>query len=275
MSRETDAGCGGADPIHSDRLATLGQLAAGVAHEINNPLAYLRSNLDTLDEYVADLLELLDLYRRMQSALPPEHPGRREAERARERIGLEAMTRDLGDILAESREGMNLVTEIVSALRDFARESDEAPTLTDVNVLLERALRLAHNELKYHVGVRRELSELPLIPARPGRLTQVFLNLVVNAAQAIRDRGTLTVRSWVADECLHVELEDDGCGLPEGDEGRIFEPFFTTKPAGQGTGLGLSVVWEIVAEHRGSVTARPRPGGGACFRVSLPLAGPG
>jgi signal transduction histidine kinase len=258
----------------SERLATIGELAAGVAHEINNPVAYVRSNLESLDEYLRDVVSVLRLYARMEGVLPEDDPVRQELRELKERVDLDYLTDDMLDIVAECREGMGLVSEIVTALKDFSKQANQEISRVDINDLLDKAMRLTHNELKYHAQVQRDFGDLPLVRCRPGRLSQVFINLLVNAAQAIEGSGRVTVLTRsIAEGRVRVELADTGKGISPDELERVFEPFYTTKEAGRGTGLGLSVAREIVSEHGGQIHAETPDQGGTRFVIELPVDG--
>ncbi len=256
--------------LQSEKLAAIGQLAAGVAHEINNPVGFVTSNLGTLKGYVGRLLELIDAYERAQPATLPA-----ETAAVRARIDLDFLREDIPALLDESAEGLQRVTRIVQDLKDFSRVDNVERQSADLNAALESTLNVVWNELKYKAEVVRELGEIPEIECVPAQINQVFMNLMVNAAQAIPQRGRITLRSGTDGDYVWFEIEDTGCGMPEEVRKRIFEPFFTTKPVGKGTGLGLSISYDIIVKkHGGRLDVTSTPGRGTTFRISLPLTPP-
>jgi PAS domain S-box-containing protein len=262
--------------MQADKMASVGQLAAGVAHEINNPIGYVYSNLGTLDKYIADLLALLDLYGDAEGALAAEGPVLGRIRARKQQIDLAFLREDVTALMAESREGITRVKKIVQDLKDFSHADrvDDWQT-ADLHKGLDSTLNIAHNELKYKCTVVKEYGELPEIECLPSQLNQVFLNLLVNAAHAIQDKGTITVRTGMRGDALCVEISDSGCGISKENLKRIFDPFFTTKPVGKGTGLGLSLSYGIVKKHGGRIEVDSEPGKGSRFRVLLPPRRPG
>jgi two-component system, NtrC family, sensor kinase len=257
--------------LQSDKLASIGQLAAGVAHEINNPIGYVHSNLGSLKEYTEAMATMIEAYDR---ALEQPDPA---AERAslqalRERLDLGFALQDLPQLLAESREGIERVRKIVQDLRDFSRAGrDETWTQVDLHKSLDTTLNIVWNEIKYKAAVERRYGAVPAVPALPSELNQVFMNLLMNAAQAIPERGTIRVITELDGDFVRVRICDSGPGVPSEVREHIFEPFYTTKPVGQGTGLGLSISHGIVTRHGGRIEVDNTPEGGACFSVLLPL----
>ncbi|MGY0633028.1 ATP-binding protein [Luteimonas sp. A478] len=261
--------------LQSEKLASIGQLAAGVAHEINNPIGYVHSNFGSLQEYVSSLFALIDAYERALQA-PDPAASRIEVEAARERLDIDFISRDLPQLLTESREGVERVTRIVRDLKDFSRADGEIGwKLTDLHVSLDSTLNIVWNELRYKARLEKQYGTLPMVECLPSEISQVFLNLLLNAGHAIEEQGTVTVRTGVVDENVWVEVVDSGAGIPESTLQRIFDPFFTTKPVGTGTGLGLSISYGIVAKHNGRIEVDSETGRGSCFRVVLPVKQPG
>lgn len=257
--------------LQQEKMASIGLLAAGVAHEINNPIGFVSSNLDTLDKYLERLTEFLRLQDETLRAQGGP-AGETALAEARRRLRIEYLLDDIPALLGESRDGVDRVRTIVQNLKGFARidrnEQDEA----DINQCLEETLNIIWNELKYKATVHREYGELPRIRCHPRQLNQVFMNLLLNAAQAIESRGEITVRTWADDADIFVTVEDTGCGILPEHLPRLFEPFFTTKEVGQGTGLGLSIVYDIVRkQHGGDIAVTSEVGRGTVFRVRLPL----
>lgn len=255
--------------VQSEKLASIGQLAAGVAHEINNPIGYVHSNLGTLEQYIADLFRLLAGY---EQAAGPAGGG--ELTALRREIDVAFLREDMPALLAESKEGISRVKKIIQDLKDFSRvDSNQEWQWADLHRGLDSTINIAANELKYKADVVREYGALPDIQCLPSQLNQVFMNLLVNAAQAMgQARGRIVVRSGrLGDERVWIEIEDNGSGMPEAVRQRVFDPFFTTKPVGKGTGLGLSLSYGIIRKHNGSIEVRSEPGQGSVFRIELPI----
>jgi two-component system NtrC family sensor kinase len=260
--------------LQSEKMAAVGQLAAGVAHEINNPVGFVRSNLGSLTNYVARLFAVVDLAVPAVAALAADHPARLAVEQAWRTAEVDFLREDIPALLAESAEGLERVRRIVADLKDFSHVQEAEWQDADLNRGLESTLNVVWNELKYKVTIVRDLGELPLVRCIPAQLNQVFMNLLINAGQAIESAGTISLRSGFEAEHAWVEIEDSGGGMPPEVVKRIFEPFFTTKPVGKGTGLGLPISWEIVQRHAGTISVNSEPGRGTCFRIRLPVAGP-
>jgi two-component system, NtrC family, sensor kinase len=234
--------------IQSEKMASLGQMVAGVAHEINTPLGYARSNVETVREVLA--------------GLPRPDPAAGES------------LDESGLLLGDAEHGLERISELVLTLKDFSRVDRTRTELFDVNEAVETALKICHNQMKQRIEIQRDYGELPKIRCAPSQLNQVFLNLFNNAAQAIEGAGTIAISTRAAGEQVEVRIRDSGCGMDADVQAHIFEPFFTTKPVGQGTGLGLSIVYRIVEDHHGSVSVQSVPGQGTEFLVALPLRQP-
>ncbi len=265
--------------LQSERLASIGQLAAGVAHEINNPIGYVFSNFGTLEAYLHRLFEMLEAYERAEAALAGS-PVAIGLAALRERVELDYLKQDIPMLMSESKEGLSRVRKIVQDLKDFSRvDTHQEWVWASLHQGIDSTLNIVANEIKYRADVKREYGTLPDIECLPSELNQVFLNLLVNAAQAIGpERGLIVVRSGkgvMGGAEVWVEVDDNGCGIAPEHLARIFDPFFTTKPVGRGTGLGLSLAYGIVQKHHGRIEVRSEPGRGSCFRVTLPVRRPG
>ncbi len=261
--------------LQSEKMASIGQLAAGVAHEINNPIGYVHSNLGTLQTYTRGLLSLLEAYDQLAQSLPDSM---RSAvvpiEEIKARVDYTFLTQDLPQLVEESREGIERVKKIVLDLRDFSHAGDlnsDEWTMADVHRGLQSSINIVWNELKYKAEVKQEFGDLPLIECMPSQLNQVFLNLLVNAGHAILNKGTITIHTQCVGDEAHISVSDTGQGIAPENLARIFDPFFTTKVVGQGTGLGLALSYGIVQKHNGRIEVESTPGVGSTFRVILPL----
>nr|WP_244663851.1 ATP-binding protein [Xanthomonas sp. A2111] len=260
--------------LQSEKMASIGQLAAGVAHEINNPIGYVHSNLGSLQEYLRSLFTLIEAYERALRAPDPKAliP---EIDDIRNRFDIDFISRDLPQLMAESREGIERVTRIVRDLKDFSYSGrEESWKLVDLHSGLESTINIIWNELKYKVTLERHYGNLPLVECLPSELNQVYMNLLLNAGQAIGERGTIVVSTGQDGEEVWIEFKDSGAGIPADLLQRIFDPFFTTKPVGSGTGLGLSISYGIINKHHGRIDVSSVVGEGSTFRIVIPVRQP-
>ncbi|WP_224240178.1 PAS domain S-box protein [Hyalangium gracile] len=263
--------------IQSEKLASLGQMAASIAHEINNPVGYVSSNVSTLGGYISVLRRLLELHMRMEEALPPEA---REAvaelleqiRTVREQEHLDELLQDMDDLLSDTKEGTARIREFIQDLKTFVREESGTTQQADLNKLLQVTLRMLRHELKHKVQVRLDFGPMPLVRCYPTQLNQVFMNLLLNAAQAIEPRGDIHITTRREGSEAVVWIRDTGRGMSQETLERLFTPFFTTKPAGQGTGLGLSICYAIISRHKGRIQVDSELGKGTTFLVRLPLS---
>lgn len=261
--------------LQQEKMASLGQLAAGVAHEINNPMGYISSNLVTLDKYCQRLSTFITRSDQAILASQDQHV-LQQLQQARQQLKIDRILTDISQLIAESQEGAERVRRIVQDLKSFSRVDQAETALIDLNEALETTINIAWNEIKYAAVLRREYGIIPKIHCFPQQLNQVFLNLLVNAAHAIQalhqeQQGQITVRTWADAAMLYIAISDTGCGMSEEVRARIFDPFFTTKDVGKGTGLGLSISHEIVKKHGGEIRVDSEPGKGATFTICLPL----
>ncbi|EJM10063.1 putative protein with fused histidine kinase and response regulator receiver domain [Pseudomonas sp. GM18] len=258
--------------VQSEKLASLGQLAAGVAHEINNPIGFISSNLGALDGYFKQLQAMLDAYREAEAAVTSSDVLERLGQ-LREKVELEFLREDIPLLIKESKDGINRVGQIVKDLKDFSRvDSNQEWQWANLQQGIESTLNIVANELKYKADVVKEYQTLPDIECLPSQINQVIMNLIVNASQAMGpERGTITLRTGLEGETVSIEVADTGSGIEPECLQKIFDPFYTTKPVGQGTGLGLSLSYGIVKKHRGDISVRSEVGVGTTFRVELPV----
>lgn len=254
--------------MQSEKMASIGQLAAGVAHEINNPIGFVHSNLGTLEKYVEDLFKVMTA---CELAGTDQH--KREAvELLKKQIDFAYLRDDIPALLRESKDGIRRVKEIVQNLKDFSY-ADTSPDMqwADLHAGLDSTLNIVWNEIKYKATVTKDYGDIPQIQCRPSELNQVFMNLLVNAAQAITTKGEITIRTSRVEDAVKVEISDTGKGISPEHLSRIFDPFFTTKPMGTGTGLGLALSYGIVRKHRGRIEVGSTPGIGTTFEIWLPI----
>ncbi len=257
--------------IQSEKMASIGQLAAGVAHEINNPLGYIYSNLHTLQQYLKDLLKIAEAAEGMAAQLPDGDASLQRFRHLQKAVDLPFIQEDLPELVSEAMEGAVRAKKIVQDLRDFSRNSLQECDLFDLEAGLDTTLNLVANELKFKAEVIKEYAGLKPFHCVGAQLNQVFMNLLLNAAQAIEEFGKIFIRTgYQDDEWLWVEIEDTGPGISAELQAKIFDPFFTTKPVGQGTGLGLSVSYKIIQDHGGRIDLKSELGKGSTFRIVLP-----
>ncbi len=258
--------------IHSEKMASLGQLSAGIAHELNNPVGFVHGNLELLEKCTADLVRLLRFYD--SQSLGEKISA--ESLAIKEQIDYETTLDDLASIISDCRIGTERVRDIVQNLRTFSRLDEAEFKSTDIHEGIDSTIRLLSRYFSGgNVHLLREYGELPIVEAYSAQLNQVWANLLVNAAQAIGQKhGTVRIRTFAADGYANVAISDDGDGIPDDLLKKIFDPFFTTKPVGEGTGLGLSISFGIIERHQGTVTVKSSPGEGSEFTVSIPIAGP-
>ena len=256
--------------LQSEKLASIGQLAAGVAHEINNPVGFIHSNMSSLAHYHDDLFQLLDAYEVLEKSENTEDDLQAIAE-MKTRIDMNYLRNDVKELMAESNDGVVRVKQIVQDLKDFSHVDGADWQWVDIHKGLDSTLNMARNEVKYKADVIKEYGKLPDIECMPSQINQVFMNLIVNAAQAIETRGVIKINSGVDGPRVWVSISDTGKGISDVDVKRIFEPFFTTKAVGKGTGLGLSLSYGIVEKHSGKIEVESEPGKGTVFTVYLPI----
>jgi PAS domain S-box-containing protein len=258
--------------LQSEKMASLGQLAAGVAHEINNPIAFVNANLGTLREYLTGLLQLVALYERGENLLVADLALLEDIRGAREKLDLAFLREDASHLLAESLDGVQRVRRIVQDLRDFSHVDQAERQPYKLHAGLDSALNILSSEIRGKVEVRKEYGVLPEVDCVPAQINQVFMGLLMNAVQAVGQGGIVTIRTGTENGSVWVEIEDNGCGIPQENLQHVFEPFFTTKPPGKGTGLGLSMCYGIIKQHGGRIDIESEVGKGT--RVTVRLATP-
>lgn len=255
--------------IQQEKMASIGQIAAGVAHEINNPVGFVMSNLNSLQKYFSRLTGFIEI----QSDMITDKDLRGRLVEQRKANKIDIIIEDTVNLITESLEGAERIKRIVQDLKGFSRTDDNLRKPADIIAGIESTLNIVWSELKYKVKLNREFGEIPLTTCNIGQLNQVFMNLIVNAGHAIEQQGDMTIRIWHEEENIFVSIADSGCGIEPDKLGKIFEPFFTTKEIGKGTGLGLSIANDIIRKHNGEISVVSEKGKGTEFTVRLPVIG--
>lgn len=257
--------------LSSEKLATLGTLSAGVAHEINNPLAFVKSNIESLPQYYETYARLVLLIKEMMPSLSKPHRDQLEAFFKDEDIDF--IQEDIPDLMKDTMEGLTRVKDIILNLRSFARTQSTDRGLSNVKEGIESTLKILNSELKNSVDIKLTLNPVPDIFCNANEINQVFLNLIINAKQAMegRDRPTIEITSDVVGDFIEIKIADNGCGIPAEVQKDIFVPFFTTKPVGEGTGMGLAIAYGIIQDHGGDISLQSSEGEGTVFSVKLPI----
>ncbi len=265
--------------VQSEKMASLGQMVAGVAHEINTPLGYVQNNVAIGQELFSQMQTMIAGYERLVDSLLDEQAGEEQiAEQMhmvaamRNDVNAQEMLGEMHGLMADSLYGIGQISELVLNLKNFSRMDAAATDAVNLNDCIESALNIGRNVLKNKVEVVKELGTLPQFTCAPSQLNQVFLNLFTNAAQAMRELGQLHIRTWTDDGAIHISVADNGKGIPQENLSRIFDPFFTTKPVGEGTGLGLAITHQIIQQHGGEISVESRIGEGTRFHIRLPVA---
>lgn len=256
--------------IQQEKMASIGQLAAGVAHEINNPIGYISSNINTLLKYVDKLAQFIESQTQAIETCADDAT-RASIEELRRQIKLDYVIKDLRALIAESLEGAERVSKIVQDLKSFSRSEADEAVRCNLNECIRSTINVVRNEIKYVAELDLQLGDIPPVLCRPQQISQVVMNLLVNAAHSISANGVISVSTSKADDAVEISVSDTGCGIPPENLEKIFEPFFTTKEAGKGTGLGLAISCDIVRKHGGELLVRSEVGRGTTFTVRLPV----
>jgi len=259
--------------VQSEKLASVGQLAAGVAHEINNPIGFVRSNLNTLSDYVGVYQGLLHNYQKL-SAAEPEQAKELSAEikKLEKKEDIAFINEDIEELLKDSIEGTTRVRDIVHGLKNFSRANDKNKTNCNIDDIITTVLKVVNNQLKYKCGIHADLHSKTSVYGNVGELNQVLLNLLMNAGQAVESDGEVRISTDNIDDKVRVRISDNGCGIKPEDIEKLFDPFFTTKPVGEGTGLGLSISFGIIEDHDGEILVSSQLGEGTTFTLLLPAS---
>jgi len=256
--------------IHSAKMISLGQIVAGVAHELNNPVAFIYSNMHHLSGYIQKISQMVAEYEKMKAIVPDSE--RNKIENLEKELDIHFILSDMSELTRSCLDGANRTKEIVTGLRTFSRMDESVFKETDLHSCIESTLRLLKNEMKDGIRLVRDFQDLPAVMCSASQINQVFMNLLANATQAIKPPGTIWVRTKKADDHVEIEIEDTGHGMDEATMGRVFDPFFTTKTVGEGTGLGLSIAYGLIQKHHGNIFVSSRVGKGTKFKVVLPIA---
>lgn len=260
--------------MQSEKMASIGQLAAGVAHEINNPIGYINSNLGTLEKYIKNLLSIVAGYEQVEAQLDKSSETFVRLQLLKKQIDISFLREDIFTLVNESREGVARVKAIVQNLKDFSHVDESDWQWADLHNGLDSTVGVVWNEFKDRIKVVKEYGKLPQVECLPFQLNQVFMNMLLNAAQAIDTSGTITIRTGTLEDKVWVEFSDTGHGILPEHISRIFDPFFTTKQVGKGTGLGLSVSYSVIQIHHGRIAVASKVGKGTTFKILLPIRQP-
>ncbi|OEU70057.1 MAG: hypothetical protein BA863_01630 [Desulfovibrio sp. S3730MH75] len=266
--------------LQSEKMASVGQLAAGVAHEINNPTGFVSSNLKTLTDYQNDLSNLIKHYRKLIADLKETNGENLSSsiEKQIEQIAgieeeadIDFILGDIMDLISDCKEGTERIKKIVLDLKDFAHPGEDKMQSANINDGIETTLNVVWNELKCKATLNKELGKLPMVKCYPQQLNQVFMNLFVNAAQAIEKQGEISIATKADNGYVEIKIGDTGSGIDKENLAKIFDPFFTTKDVGKGTGLGLNVAYNIIKKHNGTIDVKSQVGKGTVFKIRIPV----
>jgi two-component system NtrC family sensor kinase len=256
--------------LQREKMASIGQLAAGVAHEINNPIGFISGNLRALNKYIDKFMEFIDTQSDIIERLDVKE-AIEEIQIKRKKLKLDYIKEDVRDLIKESLDGTEKVSKIVQNLKTFSRIDEAGYKDADINECIESTINIVWNELKYKADIKKEYGEIPRTRCYIHEINQIFVNLLVNASHAIEKYGEIVIKTWYDNEKIYISVSDTGSGIPEEIKSRIFEPFFTTKDVGKGTGLGLSITYDIIKKHNGDITVESQPGVGTTFIIMFPV----
>ncbi|MDD5056220.1 MAG: ATP-binding protein [Sideroxydans sp.] len=265
--------------VQSEKMASLGQMVAGVAHEINTPLGYVQNNVTIGNELFGHVQNMFASYETLvdkmldgQSSAEEVSAQIQQIAEMRAALSVNEMLGEMRGLMEDSLYGIGQISELVLNLKNFSRMDSAATDTVSLHDCIASALNIGRNILKNKVEIVRQFGDIPAIKCAPSQLNQVFLNLFTNAAQAIADHGRITIKTWHVNDAVHIEVADTGKGIPAENIARIFDPFFTTKAIGEGTGLGLSITYQIIQQHGGDIRVTSRVGEGTCFHIRLPAS---
>jgi two-component system NtrC family sensor kinase len=256
--------------LQSEKMASIGQLAAGVAHEINNPMGFISSNLGSLRKYIDKFSDFIEV----QSDVLHKNCTQKQLEaleKKKNTFKIDFITKDVTNLINESLEGANRVKKIVQDLKSFSHVDEMKYEYADINECIESTINIIWSELKYKATVKKDYGSLPRTKCYAGQLSQVFMNILVNAVHSIETQGEITIKTYAQGDSIHVAISDTGYGIPPDKISKIFEPFYTTKEVGKGTGLGLSIAYNIIKKHNGEFNIKSEVGKGTTFIISIPV----
>ena len=256
--------------VQAEKMASLGQLTAGIAHEINNPINFVSANIQPLKDDLKDILEMVKFMRKLSKNIYPKRK-HNEVSKLKENIKIEMTLKEVNDLLKGMEEGAKRTSEIVKGLRNFSRLDQNVFLSANINESLDSCLVLLHNSYKNRIKIVRQFGEIPEVDCLPGQINQVFMNILSNAIQAIPGEGTIFVKTWHVDAMVKISIRDTGTGMTEDVQKKIFDPFFTTKGVGKGTGLGMSISFGIIQKHNGKIELFSKPGEGTEFVITIPV----
>lgn len=256
--------------VHSEKMRSLGQLVAGITHEINNPVNFIHGNLVHLNNYTASLIELIELYESYENEL--NETEKQAIKSLKNKMELDFIKEDLPMLIKSCYDGTERTKNIILDLKNFSRLDEMVVSDIDLPKEIDTTLNILHNKLKGKIEIIKEYDpDMPLIEGYGGQINQVFMNILDNSSYAIKDQGTITIRLRKRENDVIIEFEDNGCGMKKEQTAKIFEPFFTTKPVGEGTGLGMSISYKVIQRHNGQITIDSEEGKGTKFTITLPL----
>ena len=256
--------------IQAEKMASLGQLTAGIAHEINNPINFVSANIQPLKDDLKDILKIVEVYEKVINDHVPQQEAA-EVRQLRENIKIDTTLKEVNDLLKGMEEGAKRTSEIVKGLRNFSRLDQNVFLSANINESLDSCLVLLHNSYKNRIKIEKQFGEIPEVDCLPGQINQVFMNILSNAIQAIPAEGTIFVKTWQADATVKISIRDTGIGMSEEVQKKIFDPFFTTKGVGKGTGLGMSISFGIIQKHNGKIELFSKPNEGTEFIITIPV----
>ena len=256
--------------VQSEKMASLGQLVAGIAHEINNPVTFISAGVESLGTNLEEVRQVLDIYHR----ITPENAKKKlkEIQAVKDRIDYKQAIREINGLIESIKNGTERTTQIVNGLRTFSRLDEDVLKVADINEGLDSTLILLRNKYKNRIEIVKEFGDIPLIECYPGQLNQVFMNILSNAIDAIEDTGIITISTEESGGNTTISIRDTGKGIPEAIRTKIFDPFYTTKEVGSGTGLGLSISHGIIKKHKGNIRVISQVGEGSEFIITLPVS---
>jgi signal transduction histidine kinase len=255
--------------VQSEKMASLGQLVAGIAHEINNPVTFISAGVDSLGTNLEEVRQVLDIYHKITPDNTKEKL--KEIEKLKEQIDYKQAIREINKLIESIKTGTERTTQIVSGLRTFSRLDEDVLKVADIHEGLESTLILLRNKYKNRIEISKNFGAIPPLECFPGQLNQVFMNILSNAIDAIEGEGEITISTSQSNGFIRISIKDNGKGIPENIKAKIFDPFFTTKEVGEGTGLGLSISHGIIEKHKGSIKVLSERGKGSEFIISIPV----